>query len=167
MISPSVADRIELEPYLAEWCVKGQMYRLFKNPDQAMVNAKANPVHPELAFARWCFAEYAGEMAALDEEETIAGLIGDHVKIEQYLIKWEVAVYGARVAENHPDSIKNEGISFGVGFAIALAILLPIWGICHCRSRRNAAKDAEFQRSVQMTEGAIVKEGNLGPTENA
>ncbi|CAB9513484.1 expressed unknown protein [Seminavis robusta] len=160
MVNPTVGTRVELEPYLAQWCVEGQFKLLMSNPAKSLSDAAANPIHPEGAMARWCFAEFAGELSSLDEEQTVANELKDHVKIEQYLIKWAGAVYGARQAEDHPNTKKAGGIGFGVGFAIALAILLPIWGLCWWRSRRSAAKDAHFHDDVQMTQDAIMKESD-------
>ena len=155
MMSPSIGSRVQLEPYLAEWCVRGQFKLLFNDKTNSLGNAAANSLHPEGAFARWCFAEFATELATLDEEATVASLTSDHVRIEEYLIKWETAVYGMEVAEDHPNVKKDAGIGFGVGFVVALAILLPIWGLCWCRSRRAAAKDAQFQADVENTQKQI------------
>jgi hypothetical protein len=155
MVNPSLPTRIELEPYLAEWCVKGQFVKLMKNPDQSLGIAAKNPVDPEGAFARYCFAQFSGELASLDLEQTVADVLTNHVKIEQYLIKWETAVYGAAAVQDHKlNTQAAAGMGFGAGFGVALAILLPIWGICWYRSRRARAKEAQFQRELQMTEGS-------------
>lgn len=153
MVNPTLPNRVQFEPYLAKWCVNGQFVKLMKTPDQSLGNAAKKPLDTEGAFARFCFAQFSGELAGLDLEQTIANKLNKQVTIEQYLIKWETAVYGAVLAQQyHLNNKAAAGMGFGAGFAVALAILLPIWGICWFRSRRPKAKEAQFQRELQMTE---------------
>jgi hypothetical protein len=154
MVNPTVSSRVELGPYIAEWCVKGQFPKLMKNPEQSLGNAAKNPLHPERAFVRFCFAQYHSEFSDLDLEQTIANDLKDHVKIEDYLINWETAIYGAAlVQEHHLNTEAAAGMGFGVGFLVACAVLLPIWCICWYQSRHVRAKEAQFQRELQMAEG--------------
>ena len=52
MMTPSIGSRVKLEPYLAEWCVRGQFKLLFSDKTNSLGNAAANSLHPEGSFAR-------------------------------------------------------------------------------------------------------------------
>ena len=148
---------VDMESFVAEWCVRGQFRLLMSNPSQSLENAARNHVKIEPALGRWCFAQFYSEMSDLDEETTVSQLESDHVKVENEMIKWEVAVYGKDGNPSNPLNNKEAGaIGVGLGFLIALICVGAIAGLFAIRRHMMTTKQAKFQQEVAMTEAEIM-----------
>lgn len=153
MRTPASNSRINLERYIQEWCVKGQFRRVIHDHEAALGDVFGpNALTMEPTFGKWCFAQFPSELQDLDEASTTAALANDHVPLEDYLIKWEAADYGARKASRHILTDPHTEIGFGAGVAIAVVVFSFFALICYCWKRRQNQKDTAFQQSVAAAE---------------
>lgn len=151
MLSPSDGggglSAPNVETYVAEWCVKGQFHRLMPNPTKSLQDVGRYPVKVEVALGPWCFAQFPNEMASLDEDFYIKRLQTDHVHVEDFLMKWEIANFHVREDPKNQSGSSDGAMNF---VWVILVCGVGLLGLGWIHAQHPKAIEAAQERIQQL-----------------
>jgi len=143
----------DLEHYVTNWCVKGQFRDFMPDQTKAFEIARRHPNKIEVALAPWCWKQFPNEMKDLDQNFYISRMKTNRVKIEPYLMKWEITNFHVR---NHPGMQIFEtegGGGFWGFFRFMLVIMGLVGGIGYVQKNHPHVTEAASGKVQQMIIG--------------
>jgi len=122
----------DLEQYVSTWCIQGQFREYMTDQTRAFEMAERYAGQIEVALAPWCWKQFPNEMKGLAESFYIKRMETEKpVKIEPYLMKWEITNYHVRKHPGMGNSDMTTGGGGGGGFWRFLRSVLVLVGVVY------------------------------------
>ena len=153
---------IDIEPYIADWCVEQYPHELGHLKYRLHENVQAHHVKFEPALARWCFAQFPTDLASLDQASVLQGIETEHELIEDHLIQWTLTTDSAASCLGNGKDQTTAVIVLSSLLSFSLIALFVLSSMVICRRRRphhdsnsTGEGDADGVTKIEMAAAEI------------